>query len=591
MGTCASSEGARPRAGGAAAKRNGPSPAVPTKAATPEASACGDGGAAKHFTSNPLIVLDNEPETARGLHHQQKTCDRPPASARGPRAKKGSAQERVEQSYAYLNQPAPMEMWSDKTIRALGESHGGFAQSVSPAALALRVEPKIESLFIEQEAGPEVWSEWLQYRWPWAWQLAVPPNPQVATTDEYESFLKCYRILSPEELEAYESYAAGDKPAAQAALAQHHSATECTTNSNSNSKTNSPALNSHRSPSLHTDGLSLTRTHSLTSAYETSTMQSRMSYCSHRRSDIVSASVDVSDYTPVAHPKSYKDKVMLVRILRENKLFAHLIRESELEAVVDAMIPVEFRSKAVVFSAGVNPPPALAGLYVVRTGRIETHIPGIGIDQKGPGSLFGEWSVVNANARSPVTVTTASTVESFHLPNAVFAGVMGRQAHDKRNLYKSYLNDVPFLRNLSATQLLQLADALEEQRYNVGDPLIEFGKSGSYMHFIVEGQVSVWGRQVDKDGKLQPEKKKKICDFNAGHPVGYIEFFGDGKSRNIADVVANGAVITARLKRQTFEDVMGSVKEFLVELTNAPEYTYYRQVSQKKEAGSPGPAA
>ncbi|KAJ9467645.1 cAMP-dependent protein kinase regulatory subunit [Diplonema papillatum] len=262
---------------------------------------------------------------------------------------------------------------------------------------------------------------------------------------------------------------------------------------------------------------------------------------------------DASSYRITPHAKTAEEEEVIVTAIKACPLFAHLKRAEEISALVAGMRRMGPYAKGQdVLKRGYMVPPGHNGLFVITRGSILRD----NRDILGPGHTFGEHLVTSTDTRARNGVVSQGNLELFILENEVFNGIMGRLANDKREQYKEWLMGMEILRNLTSVQLLQLADALEEKKYQPGEKLVEFSKRSDYMHFIVDGEVDVWGRE-ESQGVLLPNQKRYICTLSSGQPIGHRECFDENPMPSIADVVAKDDVITARISRSHFERYRG----------------------------------
>ncbi|KAJ9467644.1 cAMP-dependent protein kinase regulatory subunit [Diplonema papillatum] len=397
---------------------------------------------------------------------------------------------------------------------------------------------------------------WKEHRWPWVWELAVAPEPKTASTTDYTDFLRCYRILQKDEVHAHDAWMRGEDDAAREILRDPRGQSLL-----------SPGLDAAASPSVATPKSPL----SPTSPFESSgrfgdssstfggstnvSPSNRPRAGEYRKQDNVfnPRATDASSYRITPHAKTAEEEEVIVTAIKACPLFAHLKRAEEISALVAGMRRMGPYAKGQdVLKRGYMVPPGHNGLFVITRGSILRD----NRDILGPGHTFGEHLVTSTDTRARNGVVSQGNLELFILENEVFNGIMGRLANDKREQYKEWLMGMEILRNLTSVQLLQLADALEEKKYQPGEKLVEFSKRSDYMHFIVDGEVDVWGRE-ESQGVLLPNQKRYICTLSSGQPIGHRECFDENPMPSIADVVAKDDVITARISRSHFERYRG----------------------------------
>eukprot|EP00755_Sulcionema_specki_P007006 Sspe_Gene.37049::Locus_17887_Transcript_1_1_Confidence_1.000_Length_1758::g.37049::m.37049/K04739/PRKAR; cAMP-dependent protein kinase regulator len=425
---------------------------------------------------------------------------------------------------------------------------------------------------------PGVLDEWEKDRWPWVWLYARPPHPKQSDAHEYSDFLKAFRILSNNEAEAYAAWCQDDHGTARTLLQQGVPPCKSPT---------SPI----RSP---TDSFDLRVSQDDVMASEAPDLVREGSNLRHEV--LANPNIDVASYQLVVHPKGDDVLRFLVHVLKRCPLFKHMVRDSHYRTVALAMQGMKASGGTVLYRVGDSGENPQVGFYIIYDGTVVISGKQEALTR---GSYFGEYLVTSATLRCNTTATATAPSQLYFLDNYTYSGVMGKQAYDKREMYVGWLRKIQYLSRMGKKELVQLADALEERRYHDQEKIIVFGEVGDCIHFIVEGVVEVWGRNniEGQAGSLDPSSPKYVCSFEPGHPIGFLEFFNTSQeeARNIADVIAKGEVITARIDRKHFEVCMGSVKDLLEELTEAPEYEYYRSVtspaSQAAGVDSPESAA
>eukprot|EP01065_Artemidia_motanka_P018504 TRINITY_DN2180_c2_g1_i1.p1 TRINITY_DN2180_c2_g1~~TRINITY_DN2180_c2_g1_i1.p1 ORF type:complete len:558 (+),score=137.53 TRINITY_DN2180_c2_g1_i1:64-1737(+) len=443
--------------------------------------------------------------------------------------------------------------------------------------------------------------EWEEDRWPWPWLYAEIPHPKESRSqDYYKAYLKTFRILGPDEAAAWQAWKDGDVASAKEILADQSAGIRRSEQMDGDPEAESQA---GFSPPQSPDGTDMGLTARSAVKYE-------------RHAQVVNAKVDVEHYEAVRYDKTDEEMAFLVNVLQQCKLFSHLVRLDEYRRVAKAMRPADYThgvnillhdaitSETAGGEQGLMANPATQGLWVVRKGEVEFQASpvrrtsrtvgrsGSDLSEKaetpppvvlGPGQYFGE-NLLTQHSALPLDAAMArGIVSTYVLSNEAYYGVMGRQAHEKRQLYLQWLKDndeIPLHKVMSKHELLHLADALKETRYEPGEKIIVFGERGNSCHFIVEGEVEVWGRSAKlADGRPDPDSTPtKVAHFGPGHAIGFLEFFSHPTGTNIADVTAQDEVITAKIGTADFEAFMGPIKEMLQQITERQDYEYYRGV-------------
>ncbi|CAL8079181.1 unnamed protein product [Calicophoron daubneyi] len=187
-------------------------------------------------------------------------------------------------------------------------------------------------------------------------------------------------------------------------------------------------------------------------------------------------SVAAESYDPEAevnapltvHPKSEDQRFRLREVVRPIFIFRSL-DEEQLGKVIDAMEEMAVKKGQKIISQGEDG----EYFYVIESGKYD-----IFVDEKRVASYSGSGSFV------------------------LF------QAFRKRQLYESWLSSVPLLKNLSAYERTNLADALVSKEYEDGEFIINQGEKGDEMFFIEEGSVEISAKNSADEQKVIKTMKK-----------------------------------------------------------------------------------
>eukprot|EP01004_Peranema_trichophorum_P003212 NODE_2213_length_1652_cov_135.017005_g1896_i0.p1 GENE.NODE_2213_length_1652_cov_135.017005_g1896_i0~~NODE_2213_length_1652_cov_135.017005_g1896_i0.p1 ORF type:complete len:506 (+),score=109.72 NODE_2213_length_1652_cov_135.017005_g1896_i0:113-1519(+) len=172
------------------------------------------------------------------------------------------------------------------------------------------------------------------------------------------------------------------------------------------------------------------------------------------------------------------------------------------------------------------------------------------------------------------TVYCEQNISTWALDRKTYTHIMHNTFIKKRALYTEFLSKISFLQSMSHKELIQLADALQPDKFKKGEHLISYGEEGTWFYIIVEGVVEVLGRN-DKGEKIP------VCTFTRGECVGELEFLHNHNT--VADVVAQTEEVrVAKLNRAHFEMCMGPIKELLKQSRAVdPVFSYYRGTQEQ----------
>jgi len=289
-----------------------------------------------------------------------------------------------------------------------------------------------------------------------------------------------------------------------------------------------------------------------------------------RRISVSAESVDpakMSKENVKVVPKSDAEAARIMEILRDSLLFRHL-DEAQLTTVKDAMFEVNHNTGDMIIKQGDDGD----NFYVIDTGSVDVYIKGPEdpedkkIHQLGQGDAFGELAIMY-NAPRAATCKAATSCKLWALDRVSFKVIVMHTTINKRNLHKSFLKQVPLLDTMTEYEILTIADALNEERFESGTVICEQGHPGHTFYIVKEGEAVCY--QADGRGN-QIERAR----LGPGAYFGEIALMED-KPRQ-ATVKADGNLTVLTLDRKTFKRVMGPLEDILKRNINH----YNRMVAQ-----------
>ena len=266
-------------------------------------------------------------------------------------------------------------------------------------------------------------------------------------------------------------------------------------------------------------------------------------------------------FVPRVFEKDPDEENMLVGLLSENLLFAHLAK--------DAIVVVARAMEKQVFNKGDTP--IHEGdegdhLYVVVTGSCSIVKKGQVVATKGKRGVFGELELMYPAPCAATVRVDTDTMVTFALDRETYAALVVSYSLRKREEYQDYLAKVEFLKTLTAYEKMQLSDALTTDHWQPDEYLIRYGDEGEWMFLVISGTVEVVGR--DESGG-----ERRVCEFKEGDHFGELEFLNNHNC--MADVRAKTAVVTAKVNRRHFEMCFGPVLHVLKRNIDGEKYEYY----------------
>lgn len=206
--------------------------------------------------------------------------------------------------------------------------------------------------------------------------------------------------------------------------------------------------------------------------------------------------------------------------------------------------------------------------YLLEDGTVDVYIKKGGADEMKvhtykPGDSFGELAIMyNAPRAATCRVNTQSTL--WVLDRVSFKVIVVAAAMQKRETYKTFLQQVPILSSLTEMEILTLADSLAEEKYEDGSVICTQGEEGNYFYIIKEGEAVCY--QHDSAGE-----EKLVASLGIGHYFGEIALL-TSKPRQ-ATVKAKGVLKVLAIDRATFTRVFGPMEEIMKR--NMEQYIKY----------------
>jgi serine/threonine protein kinase/CRP-like cAMP-binding protein len=263
-------------------------------------------------------------------------------------------------------------------------------------------------------------------------------------------------------------------------------------------------------------------------------------------------------------PKTTAEEQQLRRLLRRCHSFANL-EPDVLDDVVKAMEKEVHAAGTAILEQGQD---SSEKMYLVGEGTCEAIKNGKSMGPLQPGGTFGELELMYKQAKCAATIRCVTRCVLYSLDEMSYHRAVMTNSMQKRKRFEKLTLNVPFLRCMPDFERMKIAEALVTREYRRGQAIIKFGSSGTHMHFIVEGEVKVVGRNNGR--------KVEVVRLQAGDVVGELEFLFNHLT--VADVIATShRVVTACISRDHFELIIGPIQDRLKEFvaTSATYENYY----------------
>ncbi|CAM9746842.1 unnamed protein product [Chrysoparadoxa australica] len=260
-------------------------------------------------------------------------------------------------------------------------------------------------------------------------------------------------------------------------------------------------------------------------------------------------------------PKSDEERARIKEKISGSMMFSHL-DEIQTQQVMDAMFLVNKEPGDCVIKQG-DPGD---NFYLIDQGTIDVFIKKGGEDVKikemGPGEAFGELALMYSTPRT-ATCKATSKLQLWTLDRISFKLILMATTIKRRQQYKTFLEEVPILAQLTEYEVLTIADALVEEVFEADEVICTQGEPGNAFYIIKEGQVKC--TQMDGTGAVN-----EVGRLSQGNYFGEIALM-TSKERQATVTTMDGtsplpsctATRLLSLDRKTFQRVMGPMQDIL----------------------------
>lgn len=122
----------------------------------------------------------------------------------------------------------------------------------------------------------------------------------------------------------------------------------------------------------------------------------------------------------------------------------------------------------------------------------------------GPGASFGELALLYMQPRAASIVATAPCT-LWSVDRLTFRSILAETNMTRRDMFASFLKQVPLLQHLNDTERRRVQDAIEIQDFRAGEVVVREGDIGTHFFMVVNGVAEVHkaGDQASPVSKLQ----------------------------------------------------------------------------------------
>ncbi|KAL2610561.1 hypothetical protein R1flu_029134 [Riccia fluitans] len=187
--------------------------------------------------------------------------------------------------------------------------------------------------------------------------------------------------------------------------------------------------------------------------------------------------------------KDEDTKMRIRAVLQKSCLFQHVDQE-QLETIVEAVEEVHFNEGDVIINQGEPGD----NFYCIEMGAAEAWITKPGskrpekVKQYSSGETFGELALLH-NAPRAATVKASTDCVLWAVDRSTFRAIIMTTTRHKREMYESFLKEVPLLKSLNNYERATIADVLEPEYFGAQHNIVVEGGKGDKFYLIEEGEA------------------------------------------------------------------------------------------------------
>uniref|UniRef100_A0A3P8QGV4 cAMP-dependent protein kinase type II-alpha regulatory subunit n=1 Tax=Astatotilapia calliptera TaxID=8154 RepID=A0A3P8QGV4_ASTCA len=279
---------------------------------------------------------------------------------------------------------------------------------------------------------------------------------------------------------------------------------------------------------------------------------------------------DDEDTEPrVVHPKTDEQRCRLQEACRDILLFKTLdqVNQShkqtkqnrkrceQFSQVLDAMFESIVKPQEHVIDQGHDGD----NFYVIERGVYDIVVSGKCVGQYNNKGSFGELALMYNTPRAATIVATQDGA-LWGLDRATFRRLIVKNNAKKRRMYECFIESVPLLKSLEATERMKLVDVLGAKQFTDAERIITQGDKADCFYIVESGEVKIMMKSKTKADHAD-NAEVEITRCTRGQYFGELALVTN-KPR-AASAYAVGDVKCLVIDIQAFERLLGSCKEIM----------------------------
>ncbi|KAL3974206.1 Fas-activated serine/threonine kinase [Sarotherodon galilaeus] len=249
-----------------------------------------------------------------------------------------------------------------------------------------------------------------------------------------------------------------------------------------------------------------------------------------------------------------EDRCRLQEACRDILLFKTLDQE-QFSQVLDAMFELIVKPQEHVIDQGDDGD----NFYVIERGVYDIVVSGKCVGQYNNKGSFGELALMYNTPRAATIIATQDGA-LWGLDRATFRRLIVKNNAKKRRMYESFIESVPLLKSLEATERMKLVDVLGAKQFTDGERIITQGDKADCFYIVESGEVKIMMKSKTKADHAD-NAEVEITRCTRGQYFGELALVTN-KPR-AASAYAVGDVKCLVIDIQAFERLLGSCKEIM----------------------------
>lgn len=261
----------------------------------------------------------------------------------------------------------------------------------------------------------------------------------------------------------------------------------------------------------------------------------------------------------VVYPKTDEQRSRLQEACKDILLFRNLDQE-QLSEILDAMFEKVVKVDEHVIDQGDDGD----NFYVIERGTYDILVTSDdltrSVGQYDNRGSFGELALMYNTPRA-ATIVATSEGALWGLDRGTFRRIIVKNNAQKRKMFEAFLESVPLLKSLEASERMKIVDVIGEKSFKDGERIITQGEKAESFYIIESGEVSILMRSKTKVSKDSGGQEVEIARCQKGQYFGELALVTN-KPR-AASAYAVGDVKCLVMDVQAFERLLGPCMDIM----------------------------